>query len=394
LVKNYPIRVAEHLRDTDVEALLSSLKSCGQTRKPAWPISRSRKADCTQGADVKGSRIDPSNELHWEDLMTSSKLKRLTLSFVGATAVLVAFSGNAVAAKLKATAKVSQVNQPVSLPPQGSNFGVADSTASCGQGTILVGGGAQFAVGTPLPTNIELFKSGPFEKAWNVRYNNNVATSQPATVSAICLKKKLSVRGTPDKATATSKVQQVVAPLQLPPQATNHGVAEANATCPNSAVLVGGGASFSSTVANLRVGLFESGPSGNAWHVRYDNDDSISQPATVTALCLQRKLNVKGGPRRAKARSKVQEVTQPVTLPPQAVNNGVAEADVACPGGTSVVGGGGLFTPGASLPDTNIELFESGPRGNAWHVRFNSGEATSQAVTVTAICLRKTLPVT
>src|SRR4029079_7879639 len=144
---------------------------------------------------------------------------------------------------------------------------------------------------------------------------------------------------------------------------------------------------------NVRVSRFESGPLVNAWHVRYDNDDTISQPATVTALCLRKKLNVKGGPRRAKARSKVQQVTKQVTLPPQATNNGVAEVDVACPSKTSVVGGGGLFAPGASLPATNIELLASGPRSNAWHVRFNSGEATPQAVTATALCLRKKLSV-
>jgi hypothetical protein len=320
--------------------------------------------------------------------MKSGNLKRVVASFVAATAVFVIFSSQAAAA-LKATTKVRQVNKQVSLPPQSDNFGVLDSAASCNKKTLLVGGGAQFAVGAALPSNIELFKSGPFEKSWNVRYNNNEATAQPATVSAICLQKKLKVSG---GATATAKVKQVVAPLQLPPQGTNNGVAEGNATCPSNSVLVGGGSSFSSTVPNLRVGLFESGPSGNAWHVRYDNDDTISQPATVTALCLSKKLNVKGGPRRAKALSKVKTVTKQLVLPPQSTDNGVAQIDVACPGGTKVTGGGAEFAPNTPL-STNIELFESGPRGNGWHARLNSGEATSQAVAVTALCLRKSLNV-
>mgnify|MGYP003407862150 CR=1 FL=1 len=40
------------------------------------------------------------------------------------------------------------------------------------------------------------------------------------------------------------------------------------------------------------VQLIESGPQGNGWHVRYDNDQNTARSATVTALCLKNKLKV------------------------------------------------------------------------------------------------------
>lgn len=322
------------------------------------------------------------------------------LFVLGATALVGALGGTAFAgesaetsATAKARAKVQQVTLPFQLPPQATNLGVADSSLGCPGGTTLVGGGATFDPTTPLTTNIELFKSGPFENSWNVRYNNNEATGQLASVAAICLKKNLKVTGEDGKPTAKSKVRQVVQQVQLPADtATSNGVAETNVNCPGSTKLLGGGASFSSTDPALRVTLFESGPQGNAWHVRYDNDGTIAQPATVTAICLKSKLKVKGGDRAAKARSKVQQVSQQVQLPPQAIDNGVAQFDISCPGDTKVVGGGGLFPAGSPLT-TNIELFESGPRGNGWHVRFNAAGAVFQAASIHALCLRKNLKV-
>jgi hypothetical protein len=93
-----------------------------------------------------------------------------------------------------------------------------------------------------------------------------------------------------------------------------------------------------------------------------------------------------------KARAKVQQVSQTVTLPPNTTNAGLAQFDVACPGGTKLVGGGARFLPGAPL-DTNIELFESGPIGNSWHVRFNNDSAIAQSALVSASCLRSNLKV-
>jgi hypothetical protein len=324
--------------------------------------------------------------------MNRNNLKRLAMITLGGAVMVGVLVGTA-AAKPNARAKVQQVVQPFQLPPQATNFGIADATATCADGTSLVGGGALLNPGTPLPSNVELFKSGLLANSWSVRYNNNEAIALFASVHAICLPKKLKVTGAEGKPKASAKVRQVVQPLQLPPQAVNNGIAEADANCPGNSILVGGGAFSASTLPNLRVTLFESGPRGNAWHVRYDNDDVISQPATITAVCLKNKLKVKGGEGKALARSRVQQVTQQVQLPPQAINSGVAEFNVGCPGKTTVVDGGGLFSPGAPLATTAIELFESGPQGNGWHVRFNNDAAVNQTASIAALCLRKKLTV-
>ena len=97
--------------------------------------------------------------------------------------------------------------------------------------------------------------------------------------------------------------------------------------------------------------------------------------------------------KKVTARTNVTQVTQTVTLPPQATNAGVLEQTVNCPAGTTVTGGGGVFPAGVPLT-TSIELFESGPVGNGWHVRFNNNQATEQpGVVISAICIKNKLKV-
>jgi hypothetical protein len=97
------------------------------------------------------------------------------------------------------------------------------------------------------------------------------------------------------------KVSQVVQQLNIPPQSTNEGKVEATVNCPARSNpegvagtrVVSGGATFAAgTPLTVDVQLLESGPQGNGWHVRYDNDQNTARSATVVALCLQNKLKV------------------------------------------------------------------------------------------------------
>lgn len=315
---------------------------------------------------------------------------------VSACCALFAIAGvsSAAAQKPKAKAKVSEVDRTLVLPPNAVGFGLGEVNSPCPSNRTLTGGGSRLAPGTPLVTNIELVSSGPVGDSWETQYDNNTAVGQTTLGAALCIRNKLNVKGG-EGGQVRPRVKRVTVPLALPPQTVNSGVAEADVACPRGYTVTSGGLRVipgtPGTTSN-EITAFESGPGDDdTWHVRYDNDSAVGANAEASALCLKNKVNVKKG-EDGKARAKVREVTETVALPPQATNAGVAEFDVPCPGGTKLVGGGARFLPGA-LNTLNIELFESGPNGNAWHARFNNNTTVAQSVLVTANCLRRNLKV-
>jgi hypothetical protein len=69
---------------------------------------------------------------------------------------------------------------------------------------------------------------------------------------------------------------------------------ESNLSCPAGTSLVGGGAKFGPGVpTNTNIELFESGPVGNTWHARWNNNTASVQPASIHANCIKNKLKVK-----------------------------------------------------------------------------------------------------
>lgn len=340
--------------------------------------------------------------------MTASRKKLVSVLLIGACALLaVAGTSTAVAQNPKAKAKVSLESRNFALPAQaGGQSGVATASAPCPGNRTLVGGGSRFDPSIALPTDVELVSSGPVSNAWETVYDNNVETAGQSVFSeALCLKNRLKVKGG-DGGRVRPRVKQVTVPLVLPADVTNLGIATVDVPCPTGYTVTSGGARFiggapGTTDAN-EVTVWESGPEGNGWHVTYDNDsDDAPGNAEASALCLKNKSKVKAG-EDGKARAKVVQETQTVTLPPQGdPNNGVAQFDVPCPEGTKLVGGGARFLPGAQVPDLpgpgnengGIELSESGPSGNAWHVRYNNNLANAQSVLISASCLRKNLKV-
>jgi hypothetical protein len=325
--------------------------------------------------------------------MSPSTSKRIAALFAGVAlfAALPATAGSA--AKPKAKAKVTLVTTPFALP--GPTPDVADALAACPAGTTLLGGGAVANTPPPAPPHqdVEIFKSGPSGNSWAVRYDNDAGIPLMPSAQAICLKNKLKVTGAEGKPKAVSRVTQVNTAFTIPSDSSGDGHVQFDVACPAGTTVAGGGASFTATAPGTDIRLEESGPQGNGWHVRYDNDDTPADTGIATAMCLKNKLKVKGGTGKAKARSKIQQVTQPVSLPPSGVNDGRARFDLACPSGTTVVGGGAKIDPAAPLATTDIQLEESGQQGNGWRVLLENDETAGQSASIHALCLKNKLKV-
>jgi hypothetical protein len=358
--------------------------------------------------------------------------KPLVVVGLGATALVMALSGTSIAGDGAQTAKAPKVRTKVTpvtlqllLPPSASNEGKAASDLNCPGGTTVTGGGASFT-GPLATTIIQLLESGPAGNGWHIRYDNDETTSQLATNHAICLKNKLKVKGgssggsrTADVAQtakarkARTNVQQATQQVQLPPDppggGNNGGRAEATVNCPTGTTVVGGGVLFppGSSLPLTDVELLQSAPQGNGWYARWDNEDLVSRLVSLTAICMKNKFKVKGGSggggsraadvaqaaKKPKARTRTQLVTQQLSVPGEVgLEQGVAEATVNCPTGTTVVGGGALYGLGTALI-ANIQVFESGPVGNGWHVRYDNDQPTAQTTSINAVCLKNKLKV-
>jgi hypothetical protein len=307
--------------------------------------------------------------------------------------LLVAALPVAAVAKPKAVAKVTQVLTPLTLPPAPA-LDEGDASASCPGGTTLIGGGSLANTptpgGPPVP-DLDLFKSGPSGNSWNVRYDNDAELQLQPAAQAICLKSRLKVSGADGKPKAVSKVVQVSTPFTLPSSAVNNGLGSFDVACPSGTTIASGGASFPATVLDVTdIRLEESAPRGNAWHVRYDNDEPTDQPAVASALCLKRKLKLKNGEGKQTARSRIEQVDQVVQLPQDETNSGRARFTVACPRGTTPVGGG-ISRPSPS-DQVSVQIEESGAVGDGWQVLMDNDAGLAPA-TVYAMCLKTRLKV-
>ena len=305
---------------------------------------------------------------------------------LGALAVLGALAGGAHAAgsaqtatKPKAMSKVKRVTQQFLLP---TSPDTAESMASCPGGTTLLSGGLTLSGGA-LTSGVAIDRSAPLGNGWTARYDNGGGQTYLPSVVAICIQNKLKVKGADGNPKARSRVKQVTQTFLL----SDVSATQVDVSCPEGTTVVGGGAS-NSEGANL----IESGPRGNGWHVRYAPSDAL---ATASAICLKSKLKVTGAEDGdPKARSRVKQLSQQVLLPPETMTDpGRAQFDLACPEGTTVVGGGGTLFPGTPLTTNDIDLEESGPQGNVWHVRLDNTLPASQVASIHALCLKNKLKV-
>jgi hypothetical protein len=311
------------------------------------------------------------------------------LAVLAVAAGLIAVLPASAAAKPRAKTKTTLVDASFLLPTAPAE---TDAAAVCPSRTTLLSGGALANTPAPVGLNlaVEIYRSGPVGNAWFVTYQTDSAVNLQASAQAICIKDKLKTTGVEGSPKAISKVTRVSTPFALPGNGdASAGHAQVDVACPNGTKVAGGGAWYSAADADTE--LLESGPQGNGWHVRYDNDDADPHTGIASALCLKSKLKIEG--ENEKARSKLEQVDQAVTLPPAATNAGRARFTAACPKGTTIAGGGGRIDPAAPLATTDIQLEESGAVGNAWQVTFDNDEAVAQSASVHALCLKKKLAV-
>jgi hypothetical protein len=138
-------------------------------------------------------------------------------------------------------------------------------------------------------------------------------------------------------------------------------------TCPVGKVPFGGGAfvSSSSTAANINSSI----PSANGWLADINNASGFATTFDVYAIC-------------AKAPLSYQVVVSPAPTNPAFSQT---TASVACPIGTTVLGGGGYSFSGSTAVNINTTL----PAGNGWRTDMNNGTASDTALETYAICGHK-----
>ena len=127
----------------------------------------------------------------------------------------------ATSAAAKSTAKVKTKFVSEAFLLQNGTTGTtdqADGAAVCPSGTTVLGGGALANTPTPAPAPIidtELFKTGPIDNAWYVRFDSDADVNLLPSAQAICLKDKLKTTGL-GGAKALTSVKQANTAFTLP----------------------------------------------------------------------------------------------------------------------------------------------------------------------------------
>jgi hypothetical protein len=110
---------------------------------------------------------------------------------LGVVAIIIAVAGSTVAVstakKKKKSSPIVYVNQAATLPPQTTNNGVFEGQVNCPGGTSVVGGGITINQTEQLDPTVS--ESGPQGNGWHVATDLDITTPQPATLSAICLRR-------------------------------------------------------------------------------------------------------------------------------------------------------------------------------------------------------------
>jgi hypothetical protein len=136
------------------------------------------------------------------------------------------------------------------------------------------------------------------------------------------------------------------------------------ATCPSGKVVVGGGFS----TGGGKLNLYQSHPHENGWEIFAKNNGSPSDSMNAFAECLAYGSSVS-----------TSWFSQSDTAP----GFGNGHAQVTCPAGTIMTGGG--FDAGS-----NMRVFNSSPFGNGWQMSAYNGSLISGTVKAYAFCLSGT----
>ena len=154
--------------------------------------------------------------------------------------------------------------------------------------------------------------------------------------------------------------EQVYAQVSVPAGSTG----SATVACPSGTILVSGGFAGSSLPDMF---IYTHSMDGNGWRAYARNDTGSSELVNAYAVCLH---NAAGG------------TTTQVHTQVTAAANSNGHAVVACPAGSTVMGGGW-----ATSADHALHVYNSSMSGNGWQVWARNNTGAGKLMNAYAICL-------
>jgi hypothetical protein len=192
--------------------------------------------------------------------------------------------------------------------------------------------------------------SRPSGQIWQGWVDNDTASAFTFEVYAVCAIPKIGYT------VASSAAQDN-------PPTTQSGYTQ---TCPRGTKILGGGAY--GTSASIGDSMNSSYPSGNGWHVDFNNATPDDQSFFVYAVCS-----------RYSSTTGYQVVTgAPVDNPAGAQ----AVAEAFCPTNLAALGGG-VFSNASS---TQVNINVTDPSSGAWVSRENNADTVDHSITPLVIC--------
>lgn len=214
------------------------------------------------------------------------------------------------------------------------------ATATCPGGTTAMGGG--FSHNGLLEVDVSTLKLPG--NGWTVSARNTSGGSVTLTVNALCV----------------SNVPGIIGgfPQLFPPLIPSGGTGQVAVSCPSNQILTGGGFS---TSPNMEV--YVDSPQGqNSWMAAAKNNSGSQQALTVIAVCYSG------------------TGTSSTQASPVSISNGTTgTANVTCPSGRLVTGGG-------YVADIGLLVYDSSQFSNGWQASANNTTASPKVLTVYAVC--------
>lgn len=210
---------------------------------------------------------------------------------------------------------VQQISAQISIPANSTET----KTITCPAGSIVVSGGFSHQSG------IQVWQSKKDGNGWRITATNSDSPAKELTITATCL---FNSKGT------SSAVSE-----EKPALPNDNTII--TASCPSGTQVTGGGWSVEN---NIPVKVFISAKSGSGWQISVYNPTDSSPKITAFAICLT-------GASGSTSQYDKKENKVPA--------NSTASAQMDCPAGSYVTGGGFIIDPG-------LTLFHTAQEGNGW----------------------------
>jgi len=225
-----------------------------------------------------------------------------------------------------------QVYAQVTVPAGG----IGHAVVACPSGSIVTGGGYasnQYQI---------VYTQSATGNSWEAYSKNTSGSSQLLNAYAICL------------SYSSGSTQQVYASATAPAGGIGHAVV----ACPAGTIVTGGG-----YASNQYQVVYTQSESGNGWEAYTYNPSGSDQLVNAYAICL------------SGTSATSQQVYAQVTVPA----SGVGHAEVACPSGSVLTGGG-------YASNKNQIVYTESATGSSWQAASSNTSASSQLLNAYAIC--------